>query len=283
MREGIVDAIWDRQWIVAAACLALMFAASAPAQQQVETRVIVPDSPGGANFAGCFRATRDLFGPYRLTMCFERRGTYTIRGARGATHPTWRVSGRDIFIDLRRADCAGRVAWARASVTCRGTGNFMGTVLREVIPTCRLRDCRAFAHSRAPTCPRCRVSATRHSRPTAYEAVGRRALIRPAKRPRTRHASRARSKAFAARAHGHGDRLHGRGRYFSLPRTFAGATGPLGALVAWGIAASGMYALATVFRVLAERKPELDAGIYAYAKAGFGHYAGFLRPSAIGS
>jgi arginine:ornithine antiporter/lysine permease len=63
---------------------------------------------------------------------------------------------------------------------------------------------------------------------------------------------------------------------FSLPRTFGAATGPLGALVAWGIAGSGMYALAAVFRVLAERKPELNAGIYAYAKAGFGHYAGFL-------
>jgi arginine:ornithine antiporter/lysine permease len=63
---------------------------------------------------------------------------------------------------------------------------------------------------------------------------------------------------------------------FSLPRTFAGATGPFGALIAWAIAGSGMYALATVFRGLAERKPELNAGVYAYAKAGFGHYAGFL-------
>ncbi|WP_157019355.1 basic amino acid/polyamine antiporter [Mesorhizobium xinjiangense] len=63
---------------------------------------------------------------------------------------------------------------------------------------------------------------------------------------------------------------------FSLPRTFGGATGAFGALIAWGIAGTGMYALAHVFRVLAERKPELDAGIYAYARAGFGHYAGFL-------
>ncbi len=63
---------------------------------------------------------------------------------------------------------------------------------------------------------------------------------------------------------------------FSLPRTFGGATGPFGALVAWSIAGTGMYALAMVFRVLAERKPNLDAGIFAYAKAGFGDYAGFL-------
>lgn len=63
---------------------------------------------------------------------------------------------------------------------------------------------------------------------------------------------------------------------FSLPRTFANATGPFGAIIAWTIAASGMYTLARVFQFLAERKPDLDAGVYAYAKAGFGDYLGFL-------
>jgi arginine:ornithine antiporter/lysine permease len=41
-----------------------------------------------------------------------------------------------------------------------------------------------------------------------------------------------------------------------------------------------MYTLARVFQALAERKPDLDAGVYAYAKAGFGDYLGFL--SALG-
>jgi arginine:ornithine antiporter / lysine permease len=63
---------------------------------------------------------------------------------------------------------------------------------------------------------------------------------------------------------------------FSLPRTFANATGPLGAVFAWLIAGTGMYMLARVFQSLAERKPELDAGVFAYAKAGFGDYPGFL-------
>jgi len=63
---------------------------------------------------------------------------------------------------------------------------------------------------------------------------------------------------------------------FSLPRTFAGATGPFGAIIAWLIAGTGMYMLARVFQFLAERKPELDAGVFAYAKEGFGDYAGFL-------
>jgi arginine:ornithine antiporter/lysine permease len=63
---------------------------------------------------------------------------------------------------------------------------------------------------------------------------------------------------------------------FSLPRTFAAATGPFGAIVAWCIAGGGMYLLARVFQALAERKPDLDAGVYAYARAGFGDYPGFL-------
>lgn len=63
---------------------------------------------------------------------------------------------------------------------------------------------------------------------------------------------------------------------FSLPRTFGNATGPFGALIAWCIAAGGMFTLARLFQVLAERKPDLDAGVYAYAKEGFGAYPGFL-------
>src|SRR6478735_5344078 len=63
---------------------------------------------------------------------------------------------------------------------------------------------------------------------------------------------------------------------FSLPRNFAQATGGLGALVAWAIAGTGMLMLAFVFQTLAVRKPDLDAGVYAYAKAGFGEYLGFF-------
>src|SRR5215471_9394935 len=67
---------------------------------------------------------------------------------------------------------------------------------------------------------------------------------------------------------------------FSLPRAFGNATGPFGAIIAWTVAAGGMYTLARVFQALAERRPEIDAGVYAYAKAGFGDYPGFL--SALG-
>lgn len=63
---------------------------------------------------------------------------------------------------------------------------------------------------------------------------------------------------------------------FNLPGRFATATGPFGALIAWAIAGTGMYMLARVFQALAEKRPDIDAGVFAYAKAGFGDYVGFL-------
>ena len=67
---------------------------------------------------------------------------------------------------------------------------------------------------------------------------------------------------------------------FTVPRSFARTTGPLGLVVAWLIAGGGTVMLAFVFQTLARRRPDLDAGVFAYAKAGFGAYAGFL--SALG-
>ena len=46
-------------------------------------------------------------------------------------------------------------------------------------------------------------------------------------------------------------------------------------LIGWAITAVGMLTLAFVFQTLANRKPDLDGGVYAYAKAGFGDYMGF--------
>ena len=67
---------------------------------------------------------------------------------------------------------------------------------------------------------------------------------------------------------------------FSLPARFGVATGILGSLIAWLVAGAGMLMLAFVFLSLAIRRPDLDAGVFIYAKAGFGDYAGFN--SAIG-
>ncbi|MFE5670194.1 basic amino acid/polyamine antiporter [Agromyces sp. NPDC056523] len=67
---------------------------------------------------------------------------------------------------------------------------------------------------------------------------------------------------------------------FQLPARFASETGVYGALIAWSIAGLGMLTLALVFQTLAVRKPELDNGVYVYAREGFGLYPGFL--SAVG-
>ncbi|WP_395061713.1 basic amino acid/polyamine antiporter [Paraburkholderia silvatlantica] len=63
---------------------------------------------------------------------------------------------------------------------------------------------------------------------------------------------------------------------YSLPRNFALEAGPTAAVISWCIAGGGMYMLARVFQLLAEIRPDLDSGIFAYARDGFGGYAGFL-------
>ncbi|MDE1164805.1 MAG: arginine-ornithine antiporter [Pseudomonas sp.] len=65
------------------------------------------------------------------------------------------------------------------------------------------------------------------------------------------------------------------GGIFSLPQNVAKSASPGAALIGWAISAVGMLMLAFVFQSLANRKPHLDAGVYAYAKAGFGDYIGF--------
>ena len=62
---------------------------------------------------------------------------------------------------------------------------------------------------------------------------------------------------------------------FSLPQNMAAGAGPLAIIIGWGITAVGMLALVFVYQSLATRKPDLDAGPYAYAKAGFGPFVGF--------
>lgn len=62
---------------------------------------------------------------------------------------------------------------------------------------------------------------------------------------------------------------------FSLPQNFGQVTGPFGAIIAWLISGAGMLTLAFVFQALSIRKPNLDAGVYAYAQEGFGDFLGF--------
>lgn len=65
------------------------------------------------------------------------------------------------------------------------------------------------------------------------------------------------------------------GGIFSLPQNMAASADVGAVLIGWVITAVGMLTLAFVFQTLANRKPALDGGVYAYAKAGFGDYMGF--------
>ncbi|VBB07096.1 amino acid/polyamine transporter i [Lucifera butyrica] len=65
------------------------------------------------------------------------------------------------------------------------------------------------------------------------------------------------------------------GGVFSLPADMARGAGAGAILIGWLITGVGMIALALVYQNLAVRKPELNGGVYSYAKAGFGDYIGF--------
>ncbi len=62
---------------------------------------------------------------------------------------------------------------------------------------------------------------------------------------------------------------------FALPSQMAGSAAPGPLLIGWAITGVGMLTLAFVFQTLAQRKPDVDGGVYGYAKAGFGNYIGF--------
>lgn len=62
---------------------------------------------------------------------------------------------------------------------------------------------------------------------------------------------------------------------FSLPSTLSRPAGGLAALIAWSITGAGALMLALVFGRLARRRPDLETGVHAYAREGFGRYMGF--------
>lgn len=65
------------------------------------------------------------------------------------------------------------------------------------------------------------------------------------------------------------------GGAFSLPADMAGGAGAGAIIIGWCITGVGIIALALVYQILSNRKPDLNGGIYSYAKEGFGDYMGF--------
>ena len=62
---------------------------------------------------------------------------------------------------------------------------------------------------------------------------------------------------------------------FDIPQNMTHRSGALAVAIHWGIVAVGIIALAWVFVFLSNRRPDIQSGIYGYAKYGFGDYVGF--------
>lgn len=62
---------------------------------------------------------------------------------------------------------------------------------------------------------------------------------------------------------------------FNLPQNMASVATPGAVFFAWIITAIGILPIVLLFKWLSDRYPQYNAGLYQYAQAGFGNYAGF--------
>ena len=62
---------------------------------------------------------------------------------------------------------------------------------------------------------------------------------------------------------------------FSLPQNMAEVASPLALIIGWSITGIGILFLAFALLLLSRIRPDLDGGIFTYAKAGFGELVGF--------
>ncbi|MFB6325247.1 basic amino acid/polyamine antiporter [Pantoea deleyi] len=62
---------------------------------------------------------------------------------------------------------------------------------------------------------------------------------------------------------------------FSLPQNMAAVAGPAALLLGWVITGVGIIFLSLAMLLLTRLKPDLDGGIFTYARAGFGELMGF--------
>jgi arginine:ornithine antiporter/lysine permease len=62
---------------------------------------------------------------------------------------------------------------------------------------------------------------------------------------------------------------------FSLPQNMAAVASPAALLIGWGITGAGILLLAFAMLLLTRIRPDLDGGIFTYAREGFGELIGF--------
>ncbi|CAM2756531.1 arginine-ornithine antiporter [Actinomyces slackii] len=65
------------------------------------------------------------------------------------------------------------------------------------------------------------------------------------------------------------------GGIFGLPSQMAKVAAPGALLIGWIITGAGMLVLAMCYQRLAVKRPDIDGGVYGYARAGFGDYVGY--------
>lgn len=65
------------------------------------------------------------------------------------------------------------------------------------------------------------------------------------------------------------------GGIFNIPQNMAATAGSGAVALAWLVTGVGVLFLVMTFKILADKEPDLNAGIYEYAEKGFGNYAGF--------
>ncbi|MDD3153984.1 MAG: basic amino acid/polyamine antiporter [Victivallaceae bacterium] len=66
------------------------------------------------------------------------------------------------------------------------------------------------------------------------------------------------------------------GGVYSLPQNTAAASAAGPVIIAWLIVGFCVYFIANSFRILSDIRPDLKAGVYMYAREGFGRFIGFI-------
>ncbi|HLX54089.1 MAG TPA: amino acid permease, partial [Aquella sp.] len=62
---------------------------------------------------------------------------------------------------------------------------------------------------------------------------------------------------------------------FDIPQNVEHNAGGIAVLISWVITAIGMLALGAALVYITRKRPDIESGIYGYAKYGFGDYVGF--------
>ncbi|UJW86560.1 hypothetical protein [Devosia sp. SL43] len=101
--------------LIVAVLSGLLMGGAAYAQGN-ETRVIVPDLPGGALVSGRYRSNSRIYGKYRFEFCLRQRGSYSVSG--GGVQCDGRLDWSGQGAQVNGSCAARRAAMAWRGVEC---------------------------------------------------------------------------------------------------------------------------------------------------------------------